>query len=95
MTWLVYALFAAQIADALSTVWFLRYGGKELNPMMASLIENAGPYGFVVVKIMVGAFLGYGAYLGYLPNELIIGMLVFYAGLVVNNVLLVFKLKRH
>jgi len=92
VNWIVYSLFVSQIADALSTLALLRYGGRELNPIMAALIETAGPMGFFIVKLCVGLFLGFCAYQGTIPDGLTVGLLVFYVVLVVNNLLLVRRL---
>lgn len=46
---LVFAL--AQIADVITTIRALQRGGREINPLIAWLMQRLGKYGWVGVKL--------------------------------------------
>ena len=50
---IVFAL--AQLADVVTTLGFLRRGGREVNPIIAWLMARLGGRGWIVVKLAVTA----------------------------------------
>jgi hypothetical protein len=46
------AIIALNVLDAWFTLLFLSYGGRELNPMVESLLQHGGPWAFVVFKTL-------------------------------------------
>jgi hypothetical protein len=55
IAWLVILIFVFQCLDAHLTLAHLFRGGKELNPLMAHLIDST-PYLFVAVKLGISLF---------------------------------------
>jgi len=57
MIWFLFVLFVLlQIADVVTTRIILNHGGKELNPIMAYVLNKAGFKGLILVKL-IGIFI--------------------------------------
>ncbi len=46
------ATVACQVADGASTIYALRHGAVEANPVMSKVIAGLGPVGLVAVKLV-------------------------------------------
>lgn len=79
-----------QVADALTTLKALGYGGGELNPLMRSLFERFGVKPVLIVKGVAVAAAGF-----WLGDSVITwALVVFYFLVVANNVRVIRKLKK-
>jgi len=96
MTPLLAALGLLTIWDIASTLYVLKRGGVELNPLLAKLFAAfPGKEALVLlaVKLVAVAAVGYAYYLGELPEWVVLGMVVLYAVVGLNNLKVVLKLR--
>lgn len=87
-------LIATQIADVVTTAGFLRLGGEERFWISKWLLDNVGVAGFALVKVVLGLWFAALYLNGEMPEEIAFALLALYAYLLVNNVLLIQKLKK-
>lgn len=86
-------LVVSQLADVATTAGALRLGGEERFWLSKWILDNVGMAGYAVFKAVLGVWLAAMYLNGELPDELAWGLLALYAYLVVNNLLLIQKLK--
>ena len=95
MTYL-YALIALQVADLLTTWYAIRNGvGREANPVLIKLAEvtklfTNAKWAWLVIAKIVGAILC--VFVAYSSEILSIILLIFYAGIIINNILVIKRL---
>lgn len=53
--WPLVAMAIAQLADVLTTIRVLRAGGREMNPVIAWMMESLGGAGWIVAKLALAA----------------------------------------
>ncbi len=83
---LLILLAILQVADAVTTVRFLRAGAKELNPILQFLIEEVGV--FFALLLTKSAVIVFGVYIynhGDIATPILACLDLFYAFVVVNN----------
>lgn len=86
-------LVATQLADVATTAAFLRLGGEERFWVSKWIIDNVGMLGYAAAKTALGVWLAAMYLNGEMPDEIAWGLLAFYAYVIVNNLLLIQKLK--
>lgn len=85
------AVVACQAADTATTLYAVSIGGREANPVVEWLLDNAGPGGFIAAKIAVTLL-----FLKYYPDissDLVILVNGLTCGVAAHNARVIYKLK--
>ena len=88
MTYALLILFLAlQAADAYTTIYGVRNGLSEANPIMRFLISRIGLYvGQAVIRLPIVAMVSYFAMTGGLEEWAMIALVIPFAALLANNI---------
>ena len=82
---LIWAIFALQALDALTTIIALKKGGAEANPLMAKIFGAVGVIpGAIAVKLFVAGVVWY--YRADMPVWAMAVAVVWYAATIANNI---------
>ena len=93
MTWFL----ALNVLDILLTLYVLKHGGSEKNPLLAKwfTLDDDPEVVMLRIKVLLLSFVWLAFYFGALPIWALIGLVVGYAGLALHNIRVVLRvLKR-
>ena len=86
MNKLIIALIVLTVWDILTTLYILRKGGKELNPVLSRLFAQFGPEPVLIaIKVAMVAFLWWASKTGWIQDSMLGGICLLYALVGISN----------